>query len=139
MCFSCKIVFLSNTYLMEKWSFDPLKSSSIGFVVSSYCNYYSSISYPCVVNAGLFVSRIGKSSVDYRVRKRVFEFYSWMDLFMCLLIGRVIVPNLSMICFALNYLRYRISFDCVIFRCLVPTKFESMLVKVTHGFYLKSY
>jgi acyl-CoA thioester hydrolase len=30
-----------NNYLIENCSFNPLKSSSIGLVVSSYCNYYS--------------------------------------------------------------------------------------------------
>jgi acyl-CoA thioester hydrolase len=56
-----------NNYLIENCSFNPLKSSSIGFVVSSYCNYYSPISYPSIVDVGLFVSRIGNSSVDYTV------------------------------------------------------------------------
>ncbi len=48
-------------------SFNPLKSSIIGFVVSSYCSYYSPISYPSIISVGLFVSRIGNSSVDYTV------------------------------------------------------------------------
>jgi acyl-CoA thioester hydrolase len=39
----------------------------MGFVVSSYCNYYSPISYPSVVDVGLFVSRISNSSVDYTI------------------------------------------------------------------------
>ena len=56
-----------NNYLIEKCLFNPLKSSSMGFVVSSYCNYYSPISYPSIVHLGLFVKRIGNSSVDYTV------------------------------------------------------------------------
>ena len=56
-----------NNYLIEKCSFNPMKSSSIGFVVSSYCNYYKSISYPSNVSLGLFVKTIGNSSVDYTV------------------------------------------------------------------------
>lgn len=56
-----------NNYLIERCSFNPLKSSQMGFVVSSYCNYYQSISYPANVYVGLFVKRIGNSSVDYTV------------------------------------------------------------------------
>jgi len=56
-----------NNYLIEKCSFNPLKSPSIGFVVSSYCYYYSPLSYPSIVDVGLFVSRIGNSSVDYKI------------------------------------------------------------------------
>ena len=41
-----------NNYLIERCSFDPLKSSSIGFVVSSYCFYYSPISYPLKIHLG---------------------------------------------------------------------------------------
>ncbi|CAF1920165.1 unnamed protein product [Rotaria magnacalcarata] len=56
-----------NKYLIEKCSLEPLKSPLIGFVVSSHCNYYSPVSYPSKIEAGLFVKRIGKSSVDYCV------------------------------------------------------------------------
>ena len=56
-----------NNYFIEKCSFNPLKSSTMGFVVSSYCNYYQSISYPSNVLLGLFVKSIGNSSVDYTV------------------------------------------------------------------------
>ncbi|CAF4093440.1 unnamed protein product [Rotaria sordida] len=56
-----------NKYLIEKCSLEPLKSPLIGFVVSSHCEYYSPISYPSKISAGLFVKRIGKSSVDYSV------------------------------------------------------------------------
>ncbi|CAF3345129.1 unnamed protein product [Rotaria socialis] len=54
-------------YLIEKCSLDPLKSPLLSFIVSSHCNYYSPISYPSKIAAGLFVKRIGKSSVDYCV------------------------------------------------------------------------
>jgi len=56
-----------NNYLIEKCSLNPLKSSLIGFVVESYCCYYSPISYPSKISVGLFVKRIGNSSVDYTV------------------------------------------------------------------------
>jgi len=56
-----------NSYLIEKCSLNPLKSDSIGFVVSSYCHFYSPISYPNKVNLGLLVLKIGNSSVDYQI------------------------------------------------------------------------
>lgn len=56
-----------NNYLIEKCLFNPMKSSTVGFVVSSYCNYYNPICYPSIVQLGLFVKRIGNSSVDYTV------------------------------------------------------------------------
>ncbi|CAF2753693.1 unnamed protein product [Rotaria sp. Silwood2] len=56
-----------NKYLIEKCSLEPLASPLIGFVVSSHCEYYSPVSYPSKISAGLFVKRIGKSSVDYSV------------------------------------------------------------------------
>ncbi|UJR24673.1 hypothetical protein I4U23_006046 [Adineta vaga] len=56
-----------NKYLIEKCSLQPLQSSSIGFVVSSYCEYYSPTSYPSIISAGLLIKKIGKSSVDYQV------------------------------------------------------------------------
>ncbi|CAF0823669.1 unnamed protein product [Rotaria sordida] len=51
-----------NKYLIEKCSLEPLKSPLIGFVVSSHCEYYSPISYPSKISAGLFVKRIEKAS-----------------------------------------------------------------------------
>lgn len=56
-----------NSYLIEKCSLDPLKSSSIGYVVSSYCYYYNPISYPIKVHLGLIILKIGNSSVDYQI------------------------------------------------------------------------
>lgn len=56
-----------NKYLIDNCSLEPLKSSSIGLVVHSYCSYYSSISYPLNISVGLFIKRIGNSSVDYKV------------------------------------------------------------------------
>ncbi|CAF3133693.1 unnamed protein product [Rotaria sp. Silwood2] len=54
-------------FLIEQCSFDHSKSSLLDYVVYSHCEYYSPISYPSIISAGLFVKRIGKSSVDYQV------------------------------------------------------------------------
>ncbi|CAF1417783.1 unnamed protein product [Adineta ricciae] len=56
-----------NKYLIERCSLEPLQSPSIGFVVSSYCQYFSPTSYPSIISAGLLIKKIGKSSVDYQV------------------------------------------------------------------------
>jgi len=53
-----------NQYLIEKCSFNSLKFLLIGIAVESYCFYYSPILYPSKISVGLFVKRIGNSSVD---------------------------------------------------------------------------
>jgi acyl-CoA thioester hydrolase len=56
-----------NKYLIDKCCLEPLKSDLIGFVVHSHCSYFSPVSYPSKISAGLFINRIGNSSVDYCV------------------------------------------------------------------------
>ena len=56
-----------NTYLMEHCGLDPLISDQIGLVVHSYCDYFGSIAFPKVVDLGLRVTKLGKSSVTYEV------------------------------------------------------------------------
>lgn len=43
------------------------KTKPIGLVVASQANFYASASYPNLITAGLTVSKLGKSSVSYRV------------------------------------------------------------------------
>lgn len=59
-----------NTYLIEHCGLkptDPNPSEPIGLVVASNCNYFSSLEFPGVVDLGLRVSKLGKSSVTYEV------------------------------------------------------------------------
>ncbi|RHZ46227.1 hypothetical protein CDV55_100014, partial [Aspergillus turcosus] len=42
-------------------------SAQVGIMVSSYCDYFSSVSYPDVLDLGLRVARLGSSSVTYEV------------------------------------------------------------------------
>jgi acyl-CoA thioester hydrolase len=60
-----------NTYLIEQGVLDPFSQSSelniIGLVVSSNCNYFDPISYPQKVEAGICVTKLGRSSVEYSV------------------------------------------------------------------------
>lgn len=46
---------------------DPLRSNTIGLCVESKCNYYSSLEFPNIVEAGLFISHKGRSSIKYEV------------------------------------------------------------------------
>ncbi|KAK2740115.1 hypothetical protein FQN57_006230 [Myotisia sp. PD_48] len=45
----------------------PPKPCQIGLVVSSYCDYFASVSFPEVLDLGLRVVKLGKSSVTYEV------------------------------------------------------------------------
>lgn len=56
-----------NQYLMEQGVLDIRASPVIGLVVETQCNYFSPISFPDVVQAGLRVGRIGGSSVRYEI------------------------------------------------------------------------
>lgn len=56
-----------NQYLMEQGVLDILASPVIGLVVETRCNYFSPISFPDVVHAGLRVARLGASSVRYEI------------------------------------------------------------------------
>lgn len=56
-----------NAYLIEHCGRDPLASDQIGLVVQSFCNFFSSVGFPSIVNLGLRVNKLGKSSVHYEV------------------------------------------------------------------------
>ncbi|KAN0094905.1 HotDog domain containing protein [Tylopilus felleus] len=66
-----------NTYLIQHCGLAPTQSRSgsdgsdgvdqIGLVVSSFCEFFSPLSFPDVVDLGLRVAHLGKSSVTYEV------------------------------------------------------------------------
>jgi acyl-CoA thioester hydrolase len=56
-----------NAYLIEHCGLKPATSEQIGLVVSSYCDFFGSVAYPAVVDLGLRVLKLGKSSVLYEV------------------------------------------------------------------------
>ena len=60
-----------NAYLIQHCGLFPTTSKQIGLVVSSWCHFFSPISFPAVLNLGLRVSKLGNSSVAYEVA--VFE------------------------------------------------------------------
>jgi acyl-CoA thioester hydrolase len=56
-----------NRYLINAAELDIHSGDTIGLMVNSHCNYFSSVSFPDKLVGGLLVSRIGNSSVDYQV------------------------------------------------------------------------
>ncbi|KAK0189287.1 Thioesterase/thiol ester dehydrase-isomerase [Armillaria mellea] len=60
-----------NDYLINHCGINPAESSLIGLVVSSACQFFSPLSFPQVLELGLRVNSLGRSSVTYEVS--VFE------------------------------------------------------------------
>lgn len=58
---------VANTFLIEQGGLDIHRGDSIGFVVSSHCDYHSAIAYPDKIEGGLRVNRLGNSSVEYGI------------------------------------------------------------------------
>jgi acyl-CoA thioester hydrolase len=56
-----------NAYLIAHCDLSPQTSGSIGLVVSSHCQFFSPVSFPDVLDLGLRVNHVGKSSVTYEV------------------------------------------------------------------------
>ncbi|KAL4076689.1 HotDog domain-containing protein [Scleroderma yunnanense] len=56
-----------NNYLIDHCGMDPTKSEQIGLVVSSFCEFFSPVSFPDVLDLGLRVTHLGSSSVTYEV------------------------------------------------------------------------
>lgn len=56
-----------NQYLVEQGVLDFHSGGTIGLVVETGCQYFSSIAFPDRLEAGLRVAHIGRSSVRYEV------------------------------------------------------------------------
>jgi acyl-CoA thioester hydrolase len=56
-----------NAILIEAGLLDPATSSIIGLVVENNCVYFSSLAFPDVVEVGVAVGELGRSSVRYLV------------------------------------------------------------------------
>jgi acyl-CoA thioester hydrolase len=56
-----------NQYLIEQGALDIAASPVVGLVVETRCNYFSPITFPDVVHAGLRVAHTGRSSVRYEI------------------------------------------------------------------------
>jgi len=56
-----------NRYLIEHNVLDIAKSEIIGLVIETQCQYFSSITYPDLIQVGLKVAHLGNSSVRYEL------------------------------------------------------------------------
>ena len=56
-----------NGHLIEAGLLDIVGSPAIGLVVETSCIYFESITFPDVLEAGLAVESLGRSSVRYRI------------------------------------------------------------------------
>ena len=56
-----------NTYLIRHCNLHPPTSPQIGLVVHSHCDYMAPVSFPVVLDLGLRVRKVGRSSVVYEI------------------------------------------------------------------------
>jgi acyl-CoA thioester hydrolase len=56
-----------NGHLIDAGALVIDTSPVIGLVIETHCNYFSSLTYPQTVDAGLRVSHVGRSSVRYEI------------------------------------------------------------------------
>ena len=56
-----------NCFLVEQGGLNIATSKTVAYVVSSTCTYHFPVSFPAVLDAGMRINRIGKSSVEYGV------------------------------------------------------------------------
>jgi acyl-CoA thioester hydrolase len=56
-----------NHYLITEGGLDIAQGAEIGLCAESHCAYRAAIVFPAVVNAGLRVAKLGRSSVRYEI------------------------------------------------------------------------
>jgi acyl-CoA thioester hydrolase len=56
-----------NQYLIAEGKLDIHTGSIIGLAVETQCQFFQSISFPQIIDAGLRIARLGNSSVRYEV------------------------------------------------------------------------
>lgn len=56
-----------NEYLIRLGGLDPAAGQVIGYAVETHCQFHAPLTFPDVIDAGLRVARIGRSSVRYEV------------------------------------------------------------------------
>jgi acyl-CoA thioester hydrolase len=56
-----------NQFLVARGVLDIHADQVVGLVVDSGCSYFSSISFPDVIHAGIRVAKLGNSSVRYEI------------------------------------------------------------------------
>ena len=56
-----------NAWLIEQGVLDTTGGETIGLVIETQCNYFSALTFPQTVEAGIRVAKLGNSSVRYEV------------------------------------------------------------------------
>ena len=56
-----------NAWLIENGALDIHQGQTVGLVVNTQCHYFASLAFPQMVQAGLRVAHMGRSSVRYEV------------------------------------------------------------------------
>ena len=56
-----------NQFLIEHQALDVVQSEAIGLVIETQCNYFSPVSFPQKICAGMRVAHLGNSSVRYEI------------------------------------------------------------------------
>ncbi|MDP9141023.1 MAG: acyl-CoA thioesterase [Pseudomonadota bacterium] len=56
-----------NTYLIRQGGLDIHNGAAIGVCAESHCRFLDSLAFPAAVDAGLRVSKLGRSSVRYEI------------------------------------------------------------------------
>lgn len=56
-----------NAYLIRQGGLDIRDGLVIGLAIETFCQFHASLSFPEVIDAGLRVARLGRSSVRYEI------------------------------------------------------------------------
>jgi acyl-CoA thioester hydrolase len=56
-----------NEHLIRAGGLDIMASTAVGVVAETACRFHASLSFPETIDAGLVVTRLGRSSVAYRI------------------------------------------------------------------------
>lgn len=56
-----------NGWLIDRGLLDPVRGETIGLVVETGCHYFAELAFPDLIDSGIGVERIGRSSVVYRI------------------------------------------------------------------------
>ncbi|RMZ84827.1 hypothetical protein DV737_g1064, partial [Chaetothyriales sp. CBS 132003] len=56
-----------NQYLVDEYGYGIQKHTSAAIIANTYCDYFGSLSYPDVIDVGLRVVKLGRTSVTYEV------------------------------------------------------------------------
>ncbi|MHA7773441.1 acyl-CoA thioesterase [Roseibium sp. M-1] len=56
-----------NRWYIENGLLDPIAGEEIFLVVETGCHYFAELTFPSVISAGLWIEKLGSSSVVFRV------------------------------------------------------------------------